>query len=262
MRFSNRAVTVAFAGGLLALACGPLRADTIEAKFNSVANGGVLATLTLNDQQGHTTTASGYVGEYLWTQTAGTPTLGNGGSFATFCIEITQDINFGGSYGYDLIPVADAPRPSSYWTPTGGMGATDATQISQLWAAHIGDVNTADTAAAFQFAVWEIIYGNELTINPYSSSQGSQVANDVTLANSWLTGLSGTGANLIALSSNYADSPNPDSQDQITGSPYPPPSPAPVPLPATADMGLALLAGAAGWGLVQSRRASRRATGV
>jgi hypothetical protein len=239
---------------LVGFSAKPVRADTIVAKFDSVAHGGVAATLNLNDHAGHSTTVSGYVGEYLWTQTGGTPTLGSAGSFATFCVEITQDINFGGSYGYDLIPVGSAPRPSSYWTPVGGMGGTDATEICQLWAAHINDVTTADTAAAFQFAVWQIIYGNELTITPYQTSQQSEFTTDIALADSWRTGLSGAGANLIALSSNYTDSPNPNSQDQITVSPYPTPSPTPVPLPATANAGLALLAGA---GLILSFRFRR-----
>jgi hypothetical protein len=253
-------------GAALLTAAGACHADSITAEFNSVTDGGVLVTLGLDNGSGDKLSVSGYAGEYNWKQLSGSPTLGNAGSFSTFCIEISQDINFGGKYGYNLVAPSTAPQPSSFWTPAGGMGAADATLIAELWNAHyVSDPNnwSVDGEASFQFAIWDIIYGKELTISGYGpANDGAKVSNDATTAMDWVNALptdgSGAQANLIALTSNGTTNPNPNSQDQITGSPYSPPTPTAAPLPGTAKMGLILLS-AFGAVVALGRRVSPRA---
>lgn len=226
------AVVLALFGSTLA------RADSLSvtATLTGVAYDGVLVTLGLNDGAGHTESVTGIAGEYQWTQNSGSYVLGKAGSFSTFCIEITQDVSLNTQYGYELASLQTSPQPTpNYWIPTNGMGSADATKIEQLWTADYSNVDNAATAAAFQFAIWKIIYGSQLTF-----SGGSAVSSDLTLANSWLTALPANeaDANVVALSSSYTNSPNPGSQDQITAAPSGYSS---APLPATALSGGVLL---------------------
>src|SRR5205807_1806281 len=98
-------------GAVVALAgmLGTCRADSVDAKFLNVTNGGIILSVSAPGLS----TVAGYVGQYIWV------TLGNSGlgpigtSFYTFCIELNQDINFNTSYHYDLIDASGAPRPGA-----------------------------------------------------------------------------------------------------------------------------------------------------
>lgn len=221
-----------------------VRADSlaVDATLTGVAYNGVTVTLDLNDGKGHTYGATGTAGQYQWQQNSGTYVLGKAGSFSTFCIEITQDISLNTQYGYELTSLQNSPQPTpNYWIPNNGMGSADAAEIDRLWAADYSKVNSADSAAAFQFAIWKIIYGSQLTFSAGTPFNGSEISGDVGMASTWLAALptSGSGANLVALSSSSASSPNPGAQDQIT---LAPPGYSAAPLPATAPAVAALLA--------------------
>ena len=113
-------------------------------------------------------------------------------------------------------------------------------------------MNNNSTSAAFQLAVWEIIY--ELPSNSYSMSSGKAVFGvqdsretaTLTLADSWLNALSTTPATapISILSSTK-------SQDLVYGG-----ATAPIPEPSTYAL---MIAGLAGVGFVARRRAQKQA---
>jgi hypothetical protein len=157
-----------------------------------------------------------------------------------FCIEMQYS---GGSAPYNIVDLKDAPVDQGPLVSgvVGPMGATKAAYIQELWYNHIGDTNTDIGAAAFQTAVWEIVYENAQSWNvntwdPAAATVNSSFKIDNTdvgnLANQWLNGLNmdGTGpkANVIAFS-------NANEQDFIGA--------APVPAPAALLLGLMGLSG-------------------
>lgn len=219
------------------------QANSVEYQFNSVTNGGI----GLTPYMGSTAMSSaGSVGLYNWT-IIGPSTLGPVGmNFSTFCIDIPQDIALNGQYDYTLTDPSNAPKPVSTYM-NGPMGADNAAALGRLWAADIGNVlnatsvkNELEAAAAFQLAVWKIVYNeapdnlntndalDNLTIKLYTadSATETQINTDAFNWASAALNSSGPGTPLIALSS-------PTAQDQITV----------APTPAAAIAGLVLMAG-------------------
>ncbi|HZL36875.1 MAG TPA: hypothetical protein VFC78_16260 [Tepidisphaeraceae bacterium] len=204
------------------------RADTIvNATFNYVngpgAPGGPYGIL-ITAYDGSTTLGSGYIGKYMWTQNSkpmtdpyslatGQALSSSNNTFYTFCIEITQDIGFNGTYDYTLTPLEAAPKPGDAYEGTGGMGSVKATLLRELWGTDISQVTDATTAAEFQVAVWKIVYASGTGSNlDFSALFVNSVSDSLnTTAQSWINALTPNSkqANLIALS-------NPDAQDQIT----------------------------------------------
>lgn len=98
------------------------------------------------------------------------------GTFSTYCIDIAQDIAVnGGPYDYSGLTTSLADTPVVSAAGYTGMGSTAATDIANLYAneyaavsgsgaiqydsASDTDSNAGDKAAAFQIAIWQIIYG-------------------------------------------------------------------------------------------------------
>lgn len=175
-------------------------------------------------------------GPEQWHRLGGSSALGD--NFNSFCIELTQDVWDGAVFTYDINTLENVPPPGvSLATIVNGMSKAD--YLRKLWALHAGQVADGATGAAFQTAVWDIVYDAD-----FSLSLGNFRATGAatTLAQSWLTDVKNsqvayTAPNLVALT-------NPDGQDQIAA--------APVPLPSAALGGLVLLGGV---GLARSRRA-------
>ena len=129
-----------------------------------------------------------------------------------FCIEIPQSpVN--GTHVVDFA-LEDYSLPAAYTTP---MGLLRANLIRELWAANFNPawVTTPnkDAAGAFGCAIWEIIYETDVDTNSklildISSGTGFKAVNltggaaMTTLANGWLSALTGTGptARLLAVS--------------------------------------------------------------
>jgi hypothetical protein len=228
---------------------GICRADTIQATFQSVDYGGTLVTVTLNPVPGGSPyQVTGIAGEYHWQEVAGSsPVLGNNGSFDTFCVELTQDINFNQPpYTYTTTDALSlAPEPGDGFGP---MGDLKADLIRELWSADIDNVIDNTSATEFQFAVWDIIYGTSLHVD--SSNQSLLNA-----AQGWVSALDQTGNgpqdNVLALTSGGVNG----AQDQITGSPLIP-LVSTAPLPSSVSTSAALLAILGMWVGVRRRKAS------
>lgn len=209
------------AGLLLSLMAPMAVADTIDTTFVNVSP---RRDVYITDNGG-SSVFHVFAGEMLFHRNSGVDLGGIGGLIQAFCVEIRQDVDFGGHYVYDLAPVAQVPNTSP-------MGATKADELSELWGRYFSIVVDNDSAAAFQLAVWEIVNDTQLDLHagnfqtvlgPGQTTDGAYVA----LAQGWLNSLDGTGPkqHLVGLT-------NSDYQDQITT----------IPAPAAAWGGLALLA--------------------
>lgn len=93
----------------------------------------------------------------------------------SFCIDLKQEVS-GQYYAYNVDEVGNAPLDgNSAWTP---MGVVKSNNVTELWHEHIAGVVDATTAAAFQVALWEIIYENttaQPNVDPYDVSAGDLV---------------------------------------------------------------------------------------
>jgi hypothetical protein len=164
--------------------------------------------------------------------------------FKVFCVDIVQNV-FGGDHVYDAI---DPELVPNHTRP--GMGATRAATLASFWAkwGNLGLNGTNVQKAAFQLAVWEIVY--EDPANPYNvrgdagAARGTLFARDgddenvQQLANDWLNNFDPNASTLLAGMRHTGD---PSTHQDFVA--------AVVPVPA------AVLLGALGLGLI--RRAKR-----
>jgi hypothetical protein len=177
-------------------------------------------------------------GPEQWHRLGGSEALGD--NFTSFCIELTQDTWDDAVFTFEIGAPESVPPPGVSLAGTGG-GMSKADYLRKLWALHAGQVVDGTTGAAFQTAVWDIVYDADFTL---SAGNFRATGTATTLAQTWLTDVKNsqvayTAPNLVALT-------NPEGQDQITV--------APVPLPSAALGGLVVLAG---MGLGRVRRTRR-----
>jgi len=145
-----------------------------------------------------------------------------------FCIEAQYA---GGNYLYDIVDVKDAPNTNG---PGGNpMGAIKAGWINKLYGSHYSNAmltNSSD-AAAFQLAIWEIVYDTPGSWNVNSGNFYATGFGALGTAQTWLNGLTtsspGFSGSLVALT-------NRTQQDYIAV--------APVPEPGTIFAALSILA--------------------
>lgn len=158
------------------------------------------------------------------------------GDFVAFCIEINQPARMTRTYSYTVEELEDAPVPGVGAGNGLGMGAAKALEIQKLWAKYYDQaILSANNAAAFQIAIWEIIYDGDLSLSAGGFRARYPSLAPVVTAQNWLKNLTWSGAlpDLRALSS-------PTAQDQVFLAP-PQPAPTVVPLPAAAWGGALLL---------------------
>ena len=229
---------------------GAANADTVIAKLNGVQYAGSSYT-TLDLTLGSTVYHGAIAGPQMWQQTGGTITLPSV-NFLTYCVEITQDVMLTSpatSYAFYTGSINTAPTPGDQVPGGPGMGLAKSVLIQELWARHNADITDATSGAAFQVAIWDIVYDADFNLGA-GNFKASGNLNVTNLASTWLTDVNTNGSayttpNLIALKSDTA-------QDQITLGPPPvfgPPSE--TPLPSAAAGAVALLGGAM---LTRSRR--------
>jgi hypothetical protein len=166
-----------------------------------------------------------YIGKYNWQ--LGTYNLESDAGFTSvntwgFCIEMQLS---DGWQPYNIVDVQDAPIDHGPDGPTVGMGDAKADYIRELWTAHIDETNTALGAAAFQAAVWEIVYEDAEAWDVGSwdetfsdSTFGTTNTTIANKANEWLQHIL---ENDYALTTNILALSNEDWQDYIVQIPVP-----------------------------------------
>jgi len=106
-------------------------------------------------------------------------------NFVSWCVDILQGTYFNS-------PATDYTQVSG----AAALGAARADALARLATLYLGTVNNAVTSAAFQLAVWEIVYENGN--NAYNigsgnfSAFGASDGSALTLAQNWLSNLPGS----------------------------------------------------------------------
>lgn len=171
---------IAVAGGLSAGA----QAATLSATFHG-ASPSLTIELSLDGGDDYDDYTAGLMN---WTKTGGDYD-GVDGDYSTFCIELTEHVHSGDSYTFDVVDTELAPTSAS-------MGIGKADLIDELYGRFFGGLDFDDPGemAAFQLAVWEIVYdsGVDLTDGWFRAASGSYRS----LAQSYLNSLDGSGPRL------------------------------------------------------------------
>ena len=174
-------------------------------------------------KNGSTTFGTFYAGEYQGTI--------NGDAFSTFCTDVYQTLNFGSSIQYERMSVNETkalwgnpPNVETTYNPNSyGL-------VSKLFTTAYGSVNNSTTSAAFQYALWELLY--EKTGNYTVGADGNfQLTNTdsgaQSQANAWLASVvSPSATEGYFVQSLYNGPPNPDRtgrQDLVIATPVPEP---------------------------------------
>ncbi len=170
-------------------------ADTVNATFTGVSPGQSV-TMRLNGNNINTS-----AGAFNFLRSASSPgTLaGFAPTFQGFCIDLTEYVQVNHQYSWSTHALADSPTSSA-----GPMGAANALAMGRLFATRFNGLatasNQAQAYAAFQIAVWEIVFDSGLDLNDGSLKCTSAPAGTIALAQSWLNSLgTGAGWNLIAI---------------------------------------------------------------
>ena len=216
----------------LALAAGTAAADTVRLEFDSVGSGrNVRVSLG-------SSTFNCFAGQLVHTFSNGNgAAAGLSGNIKTFCSDLTQGVTSAGST-YTVTGIQNLPGGSP-------MGAAKTQAIYDMYAYAGGQENGADSdmAAAFQLAIWEVIYdysGNASSLSLSSGDLKAKSALGLSLSSSILNKAS---LLFAAIGSNAAQLglmgfQNGSFQDQIAHVQL-------VPVPMAAMAGLVGLMGAA-----------------
>jgi hypothetical protein len=187
MRSSIRTMTC-----LIALAIGSMvpsmaKAETITATLTGL-DPWAFGTLHL-DGVGDD---AGGIGNILWQGSSNNDSPFNG-AFNTYCIDLIENIYFGGNYTFVVAPLQDAPKESAYPGDTGGpMGAGKANELAELFGQHYADtlpVGNGVEREAMQLAIWNIIYDTDTSVSTGAGAfyaDGDVDPTAICIANCWL----------------------------------------------------------------------------
>jgi uncharacterized protein (TIGR03382 family) len=141
--------------------------------------------------------------------------------FSSYCIEIGQPAQSNTVFTYQVLSPEQA-----------GWSSDRILAMQILFADHFADVTDSDSNAAFQLAVWELMYDTDRNIHT-GTFRASSPAAAKGIAQGWLSSLNSANPNRTLPTLSVLS--NPDAQDQITVQ---------IPAPgaaACAMMGLAML---------------------
>lgn len=215
-----------FAAVTIAAAAGQASADTIRGKFTGSFDKDVNITNTHRTGGVRTT-------QFGWQRTddAGPgvdATIGR--TFTSYCIDLAQNITANTNHTFNVM------SPVEY-----GFTGNQTYLLSLLWADILPQVNSKDKSAAFQLAVWELVYDSDALISTGSFKANSPDA-PKSIAQGWLNAITSPGyvssnplPTLRVLQSSTA-------QDQLTA------IQTPIPAPGAGVLALA------GCGLLAGRR--------
>lgn len=175
----------------VAALAGTTFADTDNARFTGVSPGQSV-TMRL-DGNNINTSAGGF--NFLRNASNPGTLAGFSPGFVGFCIDLTEYVQVGHDYSWTTHAVANSPTSDA-----GPMGAANAQRLGRLFANHFNHLSSAQQFAAFQIAVWEIVFDEGVDLDHGSLKCTSAPSGTKALAQSWLNTLgSGAGWNLIAI---------------------------------------------------------------
>lgn len=262
---SARAAVLLGALAVTALSATSALAATVTTNYSGLRPNALAVRIAFNntrDSAPGTQNYHVYAGQMNWSNS-----VGNGfsvpSSFFTYCIEFTQNVKTSGSTTYTVENLADAPKPfgNPPGNPSAGMGVENGlgttrkkdTLIRQLWNNFSTAAAATNTAsAAFQLAIWKIIYEDSTSANAFTNITVGNLrytesdANLISTANSYLSWLTNAANANASQAGGLVAFTNSQFQDQIfndTSGGNPPSFGAtPIPLPASVAMGGSLFA--------------------
>jgi hypothetical protein len=111
-------------------------------------------------------TITDFVGEYAW-KPATTPSTNPwplNQPFESFCVDLNEFVQLNRTYDYTIKTLETSPNPDPQ-SPA-GMGADRADALRRLWGTYRAGAQTNDMrAAAFQMAIWEIVFETTPSLN-------------------------------------------------------------------------------------------------
>jgi hypothetical protein len=118
----------------------------------------------------------------------------DGNDFSTFCTDVYQSLSFGPTYKYDPKTVAET---KALWGPSTTYNPNSYSLVSKLFTTAYSSVNNSTTSAAFQYALWELLYEKGPTYSiggtgNFQLTNTDQVA--ANQANTWLAAVTGPNA--------------------------------------------------------------------
>lgn len=252
-------------GACLALSCwagAAARGETISVRFTGVSPGKNVSVYYDRNGPGSggASTITVGTGAYNWVPTVGsTNAVPFDQPFQSFCIDFDQFVQSPVTFTVaplEAAPVTIEPGAAGSGPSSTAMSAAQANWLRELWGERRAelDVGTAsqraDRAAAFQLAVWELLFESSTTrslSNGYFKVPTSGPPGYVTLANDYLATTLDAGYDPVHFETNLVALTSSSGQDHLTV------RPAAVPLPSAAGMGLVPLGG-----LVMKRSGRRR----
>ncbi len=207
--------------GLLLAVGAPARADNVNLTFTGVSSGAGTFHLNVAGSEKYV-----YASALHWHNNSVGSSLAT--DFTTFCVELNQFVTDTTTYAITAPSQVPLPGVGSP-TPGLGMGPAKADLLSELWGTYRASATGAAGEAAFQIAVWEIVFegpgseGGPIVYDVNSGNFHTGSGNDSTQlgyakqAQKWIDDILANGgphADLVGLSS-------PTAQDQITAVPVP-----------------------------------------
>ena len=116
------------------------------------------------------------IGEFSFT------VQGTGETLDAFCIDVTTNLSMPGTY--DVVPAASE------------LSQTQLNLLGELYDKHYASISGSQRSAAFQLAVWEIIYDPGTLDLTFTGFRSNSVNGARGIAQGWLDGLSGLGSSL------------------------------------------------------------------
>lgn len=152
----------------------------------------------------------------------------DGNSFLTYCTDLFQSFSWGQTYAYTLVANG----------ATNGLTNTQADRLGKLYTAAGGPATNTTDSAAFQLAVWELLYDNtpgSVTSGDFRLLSGASTAQR-DRADAWLTAVLAPGASKAFDAQRLYSSV---AQDFVIFTPLPQPS---ISIPEPAGLGLVTMA--------------------
>jgi len=165
MRFGPRTLRAAFACALLALSASiPARATNTLQTLGWL-DGDEIFSLSLNGSALNGVPTGGFVGRW------------NGTPIVFWCAELTQYFNVGNTYSDYTVSLDQLVQLNELFGEAGGVAGS-----------------STDNSAAFQLAVWEILYDNgpalDVSSGNFYVTKSPDSSNAIGIANGWLSNLS------------------------------------------------------------------------
>ncbi|MBX3387487.1 MAG: hypothetical protein KF768_13035 [Phycisphaeraceae bacterium] len=204
---TNSIAAVAVAA--LVAAAGHAQADTIKGKFTSTLSKDV--NITSAPRSGTVKTV-----QFAWQRTD-TPgagiddTIGN--AFTTYCVDLAQNVTANTNFVFNVMTPADY-----------GFNAAQTYLLSVLWADILPQVGTSNDSAAFQLAVWEIVYDSDKALTT-GSFKANSPDTPKTIAQGWLNTIAAPGYVAINPLPTLRVLQSDTAQDQLTAISTPIPAP-------------------------------------